>query len=82
MDTSFVSELARQLAARVPPGVGAAADDLEKNFAAALQSALGRLDLVTREEFDVQRRVLERTREKLAEVEKQLAEHEASRQSQ
>jgi len=53
-----------------------AAADLEKNLRALLQSAFSRLDLVTREEFDVQREVLARTRAKLAELEAKLAELE------
>jgi ubiquinone biosynthesis accessory factor UbiK len=52
------------------------AADLEKNLRALLQSAFSRLDLVTREEFDVQREVLARTRAKLAELEAKLAELE------
>ena len=52
------------------------AADLEKNLRALLASAFGRLDLVTREEFDVQREVLARTRAKLAELEAKLAELE------
>lgn len=53
------------------------AKDLEKNLRALLTSAFSRLDLVTREEFDVQREVLIRTRAKLAELEAKLAELEA-----
>ena len=52
------------------------AADLEKNLRAMMQSAFSRLDLVTREEFDVQREVLARTRAKLAELEAKLAELE------
>lgn len=55
------------------------AADLEKNLRALLQSAFARLDLVTREEFDVQREVLARTRAKLAELEAKLAELEGTR---
>lgn len=55
------------------------AADLEKNVRALLQSAFARLDLVTREEFDVQREVLARTRAKLAELEAKLAELERER---
>ena len=58
----------RDILARSP------AADLEKNLRALLQSAFSRLDLVTREEFDVQREVLARTRAKLAELEAKLAE--------
>jgi BMFP domain-containing protein YqiC len=52
------------------------AADLEKNLRALLAAAFGRLDLVTREEFDVQREVLARTRTKLQELEAKLAELE------
>ena len=52
------------------------AADLEKNLRALLASAFGRLDLVTREEFDVQREVLARTRARLQELEAKLSELE------
>jgi ubiquinone biosynthesis accessory factor UbiK len=52
------------------------AADLEKNLQALLTSLFARLDLVTREEFDVQQQVLLRTREKLARMEAQVAELE------
>ena len=52
------------------------AADLEKNLRALLASFFARLDLVTREEFDVQRQVLLRTREKLANLEKQISDLE------
>ena len=52
------------------------AADLEKNLRALLAAAFGRLDLVTREEFDVQREVLARTRARLEELEAKLAELE------
>ncbi|MCL4721967.1 MAG: accessory factor UbiK family protein [Gammaproteobacteria bacterium] len=73
MDKQFIDDLARRLAANVPGGVRAAQADLERNFAALLRGTFDRLNLVTREEFDVQRRVLERTREKLTRVEAELA---------
>lgn len=53
------------------------ARDIEKNLRALLQGALQKLDLVTREEFDVQQEVLLRTREKLTELESRLAQLEA-----
>jgi BMFP domain-containing protein YqiC len=52
------------------------AADLEKNLRVLLQSTFARLDLVTREEFDVQREVLARSRAKLAELEAKVAELE------
>ena len=70
-------ELAKRLADLVPPGLQEARADMEKNFKAALQAGLSRLDLVTREEFDVQQAVLLRTREKLEALEKQVMALEA-----
>ena len=52
------------------------AKDIEKNVRALLTSLFARLDLITREEFDVQQEVLKRTREKLAEMEQRVAELE------
>jgi BMFP domain-containing protein YqiC len=52
------------------------ARDLEKNLRAVLTAGFARLDLVTREEFDVQAKVLARTRERLADLERRLAEIE------
>jgi BMFP domain-containing protein YqiC len=77
IDLKNLDELARRLSDLVPPGLSEARADLEKNFRAALQSGLGRLDLVTREEFDVQRAVLLRTREKLELMERLLTDLEA-----
>lgn len=73
MDAKFIEDLARRLAANVPGSVRAMQADLERNFEALLGSTFDKMDLVTREEFDVQRRVLERTREKLGKVEAELA---------
>ena len=56
--------------------------DVEKNVHTMLQSALSKLDLVTREEFDVQSRVLLRTREKLDKLEKIIATLEAEKSKQ
>ena len=80
MDTQFISELARKLAGAVPGAdadLDAVREDLERNFRGLLTGAFDRLDLVTREEFDVQRRVLERSREKLARLEARVAELES-----
>ena len=72
IDLKAIDDLARRLNALVPPGLEGARADLEKNFRAALQAGLGKLDLVTREEFEVQKAVLRRTREKLEALERQL----------
>jgi ubiquinone biosynthesis accessory factor UbiK len=78
MDSRVLDDLARRLAAAVPPGLTALREDLESNFKAVLQSGLSKLDLVTRQEFDVQAGVLRRTREKLEALEARVAVLEAS----
>ena len=75
-DTRFIDDLARQITNNLPAGVKAMQQDVEKNIRTLLQGTFARLDLVTREEFDVQTRVLARTREKLEALEKQVAELE------
>lgn len=77
LDTKFIDDLAHRLSAAIPDGVRNVQTDLEKNMRATLQAALSRLDLVTREEFDVQTRVLARTRAKLEQLEKTVTELEA-----
>lgn len=71
-----IDELARRLADSLPGGLKALREDAEQNFRAVLQAGLARLDLVTREEFDVQAAVLRRTREKLEALEERLAQLE------
>ncbi len=77
VDFKAIDELAHRLSELLPPGLEQARGDLEKNFRSALQAGLGRLDLVTREEFDVQRTVLLRTREKLEMLERMVVDLEA-----
>jgi len=72
MSDDSIEKLARTLAESLPQGLRSVRDDLEKNFRAVLRSGLGKLDLVTREEFDVQEAVLARTREKLQALEARL----------
>ncbi|MGH8251814.1 MAG: accessory factor UbiK family protein, partial [Steroidobacteraceae bacterium] len=72
-DPRSLDELARKLAEAVPPGLAALKTDLERNFKAVLQSGLAKLDLVTRQEFDIQAGVLRRSRERLEEFEKRIA---------
>ena len=76
MSDRSIDELARKLADSVPEGLRAMRADLESNFRSVLATGLGKLDLVTREEFEVQRAVLQRTREKLEALEERLAELE------
>jgi BMFP domain-containing protein YqiC len=74
VDKNIIDQLARKLSEAVPGDLHTLRADLENNFRSLLQTTLGKLDLVTREEFDVQRKVLERTREKLEAIERTLAE--------
>ncbi len=73
IDLAQLDELARRLSSLVPPGLREGREELQQNFKSVLQTGLGKLDLVTREEFDVQRAVLARTREKLEALERSLA---------
>jgi ubiquinone biosynthesis accessory factor UbiK len=76
-----LDELARQLAESVPHNLKVLGQDLERNFKTLLQSGIERMELVSREEFDVQRAVLERTRGKLEAMEGRLAELEKAMSS-
>jgi hypothetical protein len=80
MDPKIIDDLARRLAGAVPESLNALKRDLETNFKSVLQSGLARLDLVTRDEFDVQAGVLRRTREKLEALEARIKELEAEGQ--
>ena len=77
-DPKSLDELARKLAEAVPPGLAALKNDLEQNFKAVLQGGLAKLDLVTRQEFDIQAAVLQRSRERLEALEKRIAALEPS----
>ncbi len=76
-----IDELARRLAESLPQGIRSVKDDLEKNFRSVLSSGLGKLDLVTREEFEVQEAVLARTRQKLEALEERLHAMEEAKAS-
>jgi len=78
MSDNSIEDLARRLAEAVPEGLRSVGKELEENFRSVLQSGLGKLDLITREEFEVQEAVLARTREKLEALEKRLEEMEES----
>lgn len=77
MANESIDKLAKALAETLPQGLRSVRDDLEKNFRSVLDSSLARLDLVTREEFEVQEAVLLRTREKLEALEARLAKMES-----
>ncbi|NNE62247.1 MAG: accessory factor UbiK family protein [Woeseia sp.] len=76
MNRESIESLARKLAASLPEGLRAIGSDVEENFRAVLKGSLARMDLVTREEFEVQEAVLMRTREKLEVLEARLATFE------
>ncbi|MFA7619047.1 MAG: accessory factor UbiK family protein [Thiohalomonadaceae bacterium] len=76
MNPGFIDDLARRIADSLPPGARELQRDVQKNVRAMLHSTFSRLDLVTREEFEVQTRVLEHTRAKVIDLEKQVAELE------
>ena len=72
IDLAQLDDLARRLSGLVPPGLREGREELQQNFKSVLQSGLARLDLVTREEFEVQRAVKLRTREKLEALEREV----------
>ncbi len=76
MDPKHLDDLARTLMESLPKGLQNLQADASKNLQASLQATLSRMNLVTREEFDVQSAVLARSREKLATLERQVAELE------
>ena len=78
MDMFRIDEMARRLLERVPPALRTMQADLESNFRAVLRERLSKLDLVSRDEFDAQTRVLERTRAQLEALEARLVALEGS----
>lgn len=75
-DPKSIDSFADRIANAIPPGLHHFKDDMEKNLHAMLQSALSKLDLVSREEFEVQKAVLAKTRARLEDLEKRVAELE------
>ncbi|OUR71591.1 hypothetical protein A9Q78_09335 [Methylophaga sp. 41_12_T18] len=76
LDPKKIEEMVQGLSGALPPGLTGFQQDIEKNVRAALSATFAKLDLVTREEFDVQTQVLLRTREKLEALEQRVAELE------
>ena len=73
IDAKKIEDIAKQIGNAIPPQVRQFADDVEAKVKQVLQSKLAYMDFVSREEFDVQRQVLLRTREKLEQLEQQVA---------
>ena len=79
IDPRLIDDLARRLGGSLPESLRSLREDLEQNFKATLQAALSRLDLVTREEFDLRSAMLEKARTQLAEMERRLQALEQER---
>ncbi|GAA0566128.1 MAG: hypothetical protein CL577_06100 [Alteromonadaceae bacterium] len=73
IDAKKIEDIAKQIGNAIPPQVRQFADDVEAKVKQVLQNKLADMDFVSREEFDVQRQVLLRTREKLEQLEQQVA---------
>ena len=74
VDLGKIDDLVRRLSDSLPAGAEQIKDDMETRFRTVLKAAFEKMELVTREEFDVQTGVLERTRRKLEAIERQLDE--------
>jgi BMFP domain-containing protein YqiC len=72
IDAKLIDELAERLSATLPGGFRTLQGDVSKSLRAGLEAGLSKLDLVTREEFEVQAAVLSRTREKLKQLEQRV----------
>ena len=77
-DPKILDDIAERLSAVVPESVTAVQDNVKRQMKTVLTSIFNELDLVTREEFDVQKKVLERTRQKVDALEHQLQDLERS----
>lgn len=80
IDPNKINEVVQQVLAAMPAGLKNLPEDLQKNLRSAIQSVFSKMELVTREEFDAQAGVLQKTRKKLEELEKQVIEMEKDRQ--
>jgi len=78
----FFDDLAKKLSAALPDSVHNLKQDMEQNFKTILMGAFDKMDLVTREEFDAQVHVLERTRAKLEQLSAKIEELEKNKNIQ
>jgi len=72
IDTQSLNDLANKLSSALPDSVKTLKSDVDNNIKAVLENSLRQMNLVSREEFDVQAALLERTQQKLEQLEKQL----------
>ena len=77
LDNTVFSQIADKLSAALPSDLKRAKSDIEQRFRDILQAQFSKLDLVTREEFEIQSKVLARTRAKLEQLEKKITELES-----
>lgn len=81
LDPKIIDDLSTRVSRLLPPAARAFGEDMEKNLKAGLSAALAKLDLVTREEFEIQSAVLQRTRERLVALEQRVAQLERDQQT-
>ncbi|PWK46426.1 accessory factor UbiK family protein [Pleionea mediterranea] len=81
IDAKIIDDLANKMSQIIPPELKNKHAEMQQQFKQLLQAQLGKMDLVTREEFDIQTKVLQKTRAQLQQMEKQLAELELSQQN-
>ena len=74
MQTHQINQLAAKIESLLPPGLKQVKNDFDEKLKALLQQQLSKMDFVSREEFDIQSKVLARTRDKLEQLEKKVAE--------
>ncbi|MFK5894019.1 MAG: accessory factor UbiK family protein [Pseudomonadota bacterium] len=76
MEKHLIEDLASKIGSLLPPAPSALKKEIEESIRQAIRSSVTRLDLVTRDEFEIQSAVLQRTRMKLEQLEKKVAELE------
>ena len=74
MQTQQINQLAAKIESLLPPGLKQVKNDFDEKLKVLLQQQLSKMDFVSREEFDIQSKVLARTRDKLEQLEKKVAE--------
>jgi len=79
LDPKKIEEMVSSITNAIPPGITAIQADVEKNIRSVLSATFAKLDLVTREEFDIQTQVLHRTREKLEALEQLVTKLETEK---
>lgn len=79
IDTKVFEDIAKKITEKLPPNLGNCRAEIENNLKAALQSGFKRMNLVTREEFEVQQQVLAKCRERIEALESRVSKLEAER---